>query len=67
VVAHVGEDLDVVGVVEAERQGEDDLTYLSERCLGVERLGDLLRCSEDVGRRKQTWAGWTRRRGLGLA
>ena len=40
---HVGEDLDVVGVVEAERQGEDDLAHLSERCVGVKPLSDLLR------------------------
>src|SRR4051812_31476913 len=38
----VGEDLDVVVVLEAERQGEDDLTDLAEARVRVEGLGDLL-------------------------
>src|SRR3954468_18840018 len=38
----VGEDLDVVLVLEAERQGEDDLADLAEAGVPVQGLGDLL-------------------------
>src|SRR3954454_12801951 len=38
----VGEDLDVVVVLEAERQGEDGLADLAEARVRVEGFGDLL-------------------------
>src|SRR3954468_10154580 len=44
----VGEDLDVVLVLEAERQREDDLADLAEAGVRVEGLGDLLRGPQQV-------------------
>src|SRR3954454_12328529 len=44
----VGEDLDVVLVLEAERQGEDDLADLAEAGVRVEGLGDLLGGAEQI-------------------
>src|SRR3954452_14415507 len=44
----VGEDLDVVVALEAERQGEDDLADLAEAGVRVEGLGDLLGGAEQI-------------------
>ena len=50
-VGHVGEDLHVVLVLEAERQREGHLVDLAERGVGVQPLGDLRRrCRPGPGR-----------------
>src|ERR1700733_2471114 len=47
---HVGEDLHVVLVLEAERQRERDLGDLAEPRVHVQHRGDLRRCPQDVPR-----------------